>query len=61
MKKIALTLAIICLFGIQNNVFSQSLPGFDDDVNDETVPAPITKYLLLGLIAGSIFGIKNKK
>ena len=32
--------------------------GFDDNVNDE---APITSLLIVGLIAGSIYGIKKIK
>ncbi|HIB38147.1 hypothetical protein [Mesonia sp.] len=61
MKKFALTLAVICLFGILNSGFAQGLPSFEDDINDEAAAAPIAEYLLVGLVLGSILGIRNKK
>lgn len=33
--------------------------GFDEDVDDEVAAAPIDGFILAGLVAGSVFGIRK--
>lgn len=53
------TLVIIFLL-ISVSSFAQTLPVFDDSV-DDTTPAPISSIIALGLIAGAAYGIRKVK
>lgn len=48
---------VIC-FVMITSVGHAQLPGFDDSQND-TTPAPITSIIIIGLIAGAIYGVKK--
>lgn len=64
MKKLFTTFSfkVIFIILLLSTSFSYSqIPIFDDDVDDENPAAPITSLLVVGLIAGSIYGIKKIK
>ncbi len=56
MKKIILTAGLLMM---TSTGFAQ-LPGFTDSQNDSQ-PAPISSIVALGLIAGTVYGIKKLK
>jgi len=44
-----------------SNLASAQLPGFMDDVDDETPAAPIDLLIYTGLAAGAALGVKRLK
>ncbi|RRO13328.1 hypothetical protein [Flavobacteriaceae bacterium 14752] len=50
---------LISFFMFTSESFAQ-IPGFPDDVNDEPA-APINSLVIMGLIAGAIYGVKKLK
>lgn len=58
-KNIQKTVLLIGLLLITITGFAQ-LPGFTDSQNDSQ-PAPISSIVALGLIAGTVYGIKKLK
>ncbi|WP_159432695.1 hypothetical protein [Mesonia phycicola] len=50
----------ILLFSCSFSAFAQ-LPGFGDDVDDETPAAPIDALVCLGFLAGGVYGVKKIK
>ncbi|WP_234971647.1 PID-CTERM protein-sorting domain-containing protein [Mesonia phycicola] len=48
------------LFTCSFSAFAQ-LPGFGDDVDDETPAAPIDSLIFAGFAAGAIYGVKKYK
>ena len=62
MKKIITLSSLFFLLLLSAPTFAQDLPPvFDDSVNDETPPAPITGLLPLGLAVGAYLGFKKLK
>lgn len=56
-QKIKKVILVLSLLMITSTGFAQ-LPGFDDTV-DDTTPAPISSIVVIGLIAGAIYGVRK--
>jgi len=63
MKRYKQLLYILPLFVFLSftNLASAQLPGFMDDVDDETPAAPIDLLIYSGLAAGAALGVKRLK
>ena len=58
-KSIVLVIAIFLITCVgYSQVPGGGLPSGDDDVNDQ---APISSLVVLGLVAGAVFGVKKLK
>jgi len=53
-------LLIVLIMLVGSPVFAQ-LPGFDDNVDDEGITAPIDGFVGLAFLAGIVFGVKKLK
>ncbi len=60
MKKKITLFSLFFLLMLSAPVIAQP-PGFDDGVDDETPPAPITALLPLGIAVGAYLGFKKLK
>lgn len=58
-KNIKTKLFLASLFVILSVTNLSAQDGFDPDVDDETAAAPIDGFIVAGLIAGSVLGIKK--
>ena len=59
-KKIIYIIPIV-IFLAFSQIATAQLPGFPDDVDDETPAAPIDIFIYTGIAAGAALGIKRLK
>ncbi len=58
-KSIKTKLFLASLFIVLSTASLKAQDGFEDDVDDEVAVAPIDGFIVAGLIAGSVLGIKK--
>lgn len=60
-KSFLIAFALVALSLLPTTIQAQQLPGFMDDVDDETPAAPIDGFISLAILMGGIIGYRKLK